>query len=103
LKKEYVIIEISAAPDGGPHVLIAFTEPRDFKSNSQPKFAPTVISSSMDDLMKNLQKAFSGIPKQMAGGMNTVVKMDVREYEESGFKVGDKVYLEITKAEKEGV
>jgi len=101
LKKNYVVTEISAAPDGGPYVLIALVEPRDLKSTSQPFFSPNVMMSftSIEDLMKNLQRTFTGLSRQTV----TIVKFDMREYEESGLKVGDKVYLEITKMEKEGV
>jgi hypothetical protein len=104
LKREYFVTEIVAAPDGGPYVLLTFTDPRELKGSSQPAFGPSVgVFTSMEDLMKNLQKTFAGLPKQMIGGWVTVVRMEIREYDESGLKVGDKVYLEITKAEKEGV
>ncbi|NWG09580.1 MAG: hypothetical protein HXX80_04650 [Nitrososphaerales archaeon] len=101
MKKNYVVTEISAAPDGGPYVLVALVEPRDLKSTSQPFFSPNVTMSftSIEDLMKNLQRTFTGLSRQTV----TIVKFDMREYEESGLKVGDKVYLEITKVEKEGV
>ena len=104
MKKQYVVTEISAAPDGGPYVLVALTDPRDLKDAPQQRFAPQAMGfSSMEDLMKNLQKAFSGMSKQIMNGMTTVVKLDMREYEDSGLKVGDKVYLEIIKADKEGI
>lgn len=104
MKKEYVVTEISAAPDGGAYVLVSLTDPRDLRGTSQPRFDPQVMGfSSMEDLMKSLQKAFTGISKQMMGGATTVLKLDMREYEDTGLKVGDKVYLEITKADKEGV
>jgi hypothetical protein len=105
VKKEYVITEISAAPDGGPYVLVSLVEPRDLKGPTQPRPNPSVIMgfTSMEDLMKDLQRALSGLSRQMMGGTVTVIKLDMREYEESGLKVGDKIYLEITKTEKEGV
>ena len=53
--------------------------------------------------MKNLQRAFRGLSKQMMGVVVTVIKLDMREYEESGLKVGDKVYLEITRIEKSSI
>ena len=104
MKKEYVVTEISAAPDGGPYVLVSLADPRDFKGVSQPHLGPQVMSfTSMEDLMKNLQRAFTGLSKQMMGGVVTVIKLDMREYEESGLKVGAKVYLQIMKIEREGV
>ena len=99
-----MVIEIAAAPDGGPYVLVSFTDPRDLKGASQPSIGPVVTGfSSMEDLMKNLQKTFAGLSRQTTGGLATVVRMDIREYEESGLKVGDKVCLEITRIEKEWV
>jgi len=59
--------------------------------------------TSMEDLMKNLQRTFSGLSNQMMNGGLTVVKFDIREYEESGLKVGDKVYLEISKVQEQDV
>jgi hypothetical protein len=105
LKKEYVITEISAGPDGGPYVLISLADPRDLKSTSQPRSSPHVVMgfTSMEDLMKDLQRALTGLSRQTMSGTMTVIKLDMREYEESGLKVGDKVYLEISKTEKEGV
>lgn len=105
VKKEYIITEISAAPDGGPYVLITLVEPRDLKGSPQTRPNPNVIMgfTSMEDLIKDLQRALSGLSRQMMGGTVTVIKLDMREYEESGLKVGDKIYLEITKTEKEGV
>ena len=53
----------------------------------------------MDDLMKNMQKAFGGMSRQM-GGSTTTIKMDMREYEDSGLKVGDKATIEINRVEQ---
>ncbi|MEM2872958.1 MAG: hypothetical protein QXD82_02180 [Nitrososphaerales archaeon] len=103
VKKEYVVTEISAAPDGGPYVLVALVDPRDLKGASQPRPSVVMGFTSMEDLMKDLQRALSGLSRQTMGGAVTVIKLDMREYEESGLKVGDKVYLEITRTEKEGV
>lgn len=99
-----MVTEISSAPDGGPYVLVSLADPRDLRSASQPRLGPQAMPfTSMEDLMKNLQRAFTGLSRQMMGGVVTVIKLDMREYEESGLKVGDKVYLEITKIEREGV
>ncbi|MEM3433380.1 MAG: hypothetical protein QXL52_05085 [Nitrososphaerales archaeon] len=105
MRKEYVITEISAAPDGGPYVLITLVEPKDLKGPAQPRPSHNIVMgfTSMEDLIKDLQRALSGLSRQMIGGTLTVIKLDMREYEESGLKVGDKICLEITKIEKEGV
>ncbi|MCS7116079.1 MAG: hypothetical protein RMJ31_05450 [Nitrososphaerota archaeon] len=104
VKKEYIVTEISAAPDGGPYVLVSLTDPRDLTSTQPPRFGQVAIGfTSIEDLMKNLQRAIAGLSRQAMGGVVTVIKLDMREYEESGLKVGDKVYLEISKVEREGV
>ena len=41
-------------------------------------------------------KQFAG---QMMGGFTTTVKMSIKEYEDSGIKIGDKIYIDITKPE----
>lgn len=101
MKKEYVVVRIDAATDGGPYVFVTFVEPRDLKESNQARMGPNVMGfNSMDDLAKNMQKAFSGLSRQMSGGATTTVKMDMREYEDSALKVGDKVELEIKKVEQ---
>lgn len=101
--KEYIVIRIDAAPDGGPYVLVSLADPHDAKKG-QPRFTLQEMGfTSMDELMKNLQKALAGLSHQMVGGLTTIIKMEIREYEYLGLKVGDKVYIEISRAEKEGV
>jgi hypothetical protein len=96
LRKEYVITEITAAPDGSPYVLITLTEPRDMKERQRPVYNQQVSLSSPDELFKNIGRLIS---TQMVGGVNTVIKMGLNEYEELNVKVGDRVYLDISKAE----
>ncbi len=96
LRKEYVVTEIAAAPDGSPYVLISLTDPRDLKERQRPPSSPQVALGSPDELFRNLGRVISA---QMMGGMTTVIKMGLNEYEELNVKVGDKVYLDISKAE----
>ncbi len=49
---------------------------------------------SMEDLMKNINKIFAS---QMVGGLTTTLKLSIKEYEDSGIKVGDKIYLDVIK------
>jgi hypothetical protein len=58
--------------------------------------------SNIDDMMKGLNKMLSGGVYGMPGGI-TSIKLDMREYKDLGLAVGDKVYLEISKAETLGV
>lgn len=56
--------------------------------------------------MKNLPKAMAIIGKAMGGGFPTdspTFKISMRENEDMAVKVGDKVTIEIKKAETSGV
>ena len=95
MRKEFVVKEISAAPDSGPYVLVTFVDPRDMKESYRPRGQPVVMGvGSFDDLVKGITKSIGG---QIAQGFATVVKLDMREYEDSGLKVGDRVLVEISK------
>ncbi|MEM3092292.1 MAG: hypothetical protein QXI92_01180, partial [Candidatus Nitrosocaldus sp.] len=96
MRKEYVVVRIDAAPDGSPYVFVSLAEPRDIKEKGQSPFGVQVVSNftSFEDLMKNLNKM---IASQLMGGFTTTLKLSIREYEESGIKVGDKIYLDIIK------
>ncbi len=49
---------------------------------------------SIDDFMKNFSKI---IASQMMSGFTTTLKLSIKEYEDSGIRVGDKIYLDIIK------
>ena len=106
MKKEYVIVRIDAAQDGAPYVVVSLSLTKDFKEGSQPQsspFGPNVMGfSNMDDMMKGLNKMMSGGMGGLPGGL-TALKMDMREYKDLGLAVGDKVFLELSKAETLGV
>lgn len=106
MKKEYVVVRIDAAPDGAPYVVLSLSLTKDFKESQsfpQSPFGTGVMGfSNMDEMMKGLNKMLSGGLYGMPGGI-TSIKMDMREYKELGVSVGDKVYLEISKAESLGV
>ena len=106
MKKEYIIVRIDASPDGAPYVVVSLSTSKDFREQSTPASpfgAGGVMGfTNMDDMMKNLNKMLSG------GGMsqsNTVtsIKLDMHEYKELNLAVGDKVYLELTRAETTGI
>jgi len=109
MKKEFVVKSIDAAPDGAPYVLVSLSSIKDLKDatqNTQPAFGtPKVMGfTNMNDMMKDLNKMFSG---GMGGGMGlqgiTQLKLEMHEYKDMGLAVGDKVFLELTKAETLGV
>ena len=99
MRKEFVVVRIDTAPDGSPQVLVSLADPKDAMDRSQRQFGGSESMGgfgSMDDLMKNMNKIFGG---QMMVGFTTTVKMSIREYEDSGIKIGDKIYIDITKPE----
>jgi len=104
MKKEFIVVRIDASPDGAPYVVVSLSTSKDFREQSTPMspFGTGVMGfTNMDDMVKNLNKMFSGGMGQ-TGGM-TSIKLDMHEYKEMNLAVGDKVYLEITKPESLGV
>lgn len=105
MKKEYVVVRIDAAPDGAPYVVISLSNPKDFREQSAPMspFGGNVMGfTNMDDMVKGLNKMFSGGVYGQPGGI-TSIKLDMHEYKELGLAVGDKVFLEISKPESLGI
>ncbi len=110
MKKEFVVKSIDAAPDGAPYVLVSLASIKDLKEGTQnpqtPFGSPKVMGfTNMNDMMKDLNKMFSG---GMGSGMGmqgnvTQLKLEMHEYKDMGLAVGDKVFLELTKAETLGV
>ena len=94
LIKEYVITNISASPDGSPHVFITLKDPKEAGGPQNPTTIPE--SDSMDDMLRNIGRV---ITAQMAGGFATVIKLQISEYENMDIKVGDKVSLTMNKVQ----
>ena len=69
-----------------------------------PFGAEAMTFSSPEDLMKNLPKAMSNV---LGSGMGVAdaptFKLSMREYEDLGLKVGDKVLIELKKPEVTGI
>src|SRR6266571_8737407 len=107
MKKDCVISRIEAYQDGSPCAYITFTDPNDYKPGPempQNPFGPNMMAfTSPEDLMKNLPKAIANMSKAMSGGGaladSPTFKISMREYEYMGIKVGDKVTVEIKKAD----
>ncbi|WP_316506003.1 hypothetical protein [Nitrosopumilus sp.] len=109
MKKEYVVRSIDAVPDGAPYVVVSLSSVKDLKEGTQnppsPFGSPKVMGfTNMNDMMKDLNKMLSG----MGGGMGmqsgiTQLKLEMHEYKEMSLAVGDKVFLELTKAETLGI
>lgn len=111
MKKEFILSKIEAVQDGSPYVYIGFVDPNDSKSGEarqQNPFGPHAMAfSSPEDLMKNLPKAMGNIAGMMGGGGglgdSLTFKLSMREYEDMGLKVGDKVSIEIKKKQDSGI
>ena len=108
MKKEYVVRSIDAAPDGAPYVTVSLSSIKDLKEGTQnppsPFGSPKVMGfTNMNDMMKDLNKMLSGMGGMGMQGGITQLKLEMHEYKEMGLSVGDKVFLELTKAETLGV
>lgn len=108
MKKEYVVRSIDAAPDGAPYVIVSLSSVKDLKEGTQnpqsPFGSPKVMGfSNMNDMMKDLNKMLSGMGGMGMQGGVTQLKLEMHEYKDMGLSVGDKVFLELSKAESLGV
>jgi hypothetical protein len=108
MKKDFVISKIEASQDGAPYIYITFSDPNDYKSAERQPFGPNMMTfTSPEDLMKNLPKMMSNISRMTGGGGvptdSPTLKMSMKEYEDIGTKVGDKVTIEIKKSENDGI
>ena len=59
--------------------------------------------TNMNDMMKDLNKMLSGMGGMDMHGSVTQIKLEMHEYKDMGLAVGDKVFLEISKAETLGI
>ena len=105
MKKEYIIVRIDASPDGSPYVIVSLSTSKDFREQSTPASpfgAGGVMGfTNMDDMVKNLNKMISG--GMGLSSSTTSIKLAMDESKELNLGVGDKVYLEMTKAEATGI
>ena len=107
MRKEYVVVRIDAAPDAAPYVVVSLSSKKDVQESNGPLSSPfgnktnVMGFSNMNDMAKELNKMMSGGMGMM--GNTTSIKLDMIEYKKLGLSVGDKVYLDLTKAETSGV
>ena len=106
MRKEFVVIRIDAAPDAAPYVVVSLSSKKDVQEKDGPLSSPfgksnVLVFSNMNDMAKELNKMMSGGMGMM--GNSTSIKLDMIEYKKLGLSVGDKVYLDLTKAESSGV
>ena len=107
MRKEYVVKSIDSAPDGQPYVVVSLMSAKDMREGAgqppNPLGGPKVMGfSNMNDMMKDLNKMMSSMGGGMPSGV-TSIKLDMHESREMNLSVGDKVYVDLTKAEGLGV
>ena len=107
MRKEYVVVRIDAAPDTAPYVIISLSSKNDVQDSNGPlssHFGKSNVMgfSNIHDMAKELNKMMSGGGFGMMNN-TTSIKLDMIEYKQLGLSVGDKVYLDLTKAESSGV
>ena len=104
--KEFIVSRIEASHDGTPYVHVSFMDQTsgDREQSTNPFGVKAINFSSPEDLMKNLPKAMSNV---LGSGMGLAdaptFKLSMREYEDLGLKVGDKVLIELKKPEVTGI
>ena len=106
MKREFIVARIEASQDGSPYVYVTFNDPKDYKPGDKPApFGPNAMAfSSLEDLMKNMPKVMSNMTGLMGGATDApTMKMSMREYQDIGIKVGDKVTIEVVKTDTSGV
>jgi hypothetical protein len=105
MRRDFVVARIEASQDGSPYVYVTFNDPKEYKPDNKPNmnpFGPNV--TSIEDLMKNMPKVITNIGFMGPGLTDSpTIKLSMHEYQDMGIKVGDKVYIEIQKADSSGV
>ena len=114
MKFDFIVSRIEKSQEGIPCMYVTLANPNNLKAGTDkmPPECPfdpnqTTITSP-EDLMKNLPDAMANIGKATggSGGFPTdspTFKISMREYEDMSIKVGDKVAVEIKKADTSGI
>ena len=97
MKNEFIVSKIEASQDENtPFVYVVFRDTKTFGKENQQQQSPFrgmgMNVTSSEDLMKNLPKMFG---RNMNLGESPTFKLSIREYEELGLRIGDKVTIEI--------
>ena len=106
MKSEFVVSKIEASQDEKiPFVYVVFIDTKTPRKGNQQQspFGGTGMSfTSPEDLMKNLPKMLGGGGVGVDLGNSPTFKLSIREYDETGLRVGDKVTIEIKKSDSSG-
>lgn len=106
MRKEFVVKSIDAAPDGAPYVIVSLSSMDEVRDggHASPQMSGSKIMgfTNMNDMMEDINKMLSGMRGNSLGAV-TSIKLDMHEYKQMGLSVGDKVYVDMTRAESLGV
>ena len=108
MKSEFIVSKIEASQDdSSPHVYVLFSNVNS-RNRNQPQSAFGNMGTSFpspEDLMQSLPKMLGGVGNAIGVGTgdSPAFKLSIREYDESGLKVGDKVTIEIKKSNSSGI
>ena len=106
MKSEFVVSKIETSQDEKiPFVYVVFNDtktPRKGNQQQSPFGGTGMAFTSPEDLMKNLPKMFGGGGGNVDLGNSPTFKLSIREYDETGLRVGDKVTIEIKKSDSSG-
>jgi hypothetical protein len=109
MKKEFIVSKIDTFQDDSPYVYVVLTDTRgNFTPTRRQQGFPenpfgvaSIPITSLDDL-KNLPKKISdalegafGESRNNVSPESTTFKMNTREYEKLGIKIGDRITIEI--------
>ncbi len=108
MKKEFAVKSIDASPDGAPYVVVSLSPLKEFHEGTKNPPSPFGEShvmgfTNMNDMMKDINKMMSGMNNMGMHGNTTQIKLEMHEYKDMTLSVGDKVFLELTKAESLGI
>src|ERR671911_1636376 len=107
-KKEFIVSKIATSKDNSPYVYVSIYNKGNFSPTRRQQGFPenpfgvaAIPITSLDDLKNLPNKISDAIESAFGSGRNntpsesTRFKMNVREFEELGIKIGDKINLEI--------
>jgi hypothetical protein len=98
MKSEFVVSKIEASQDEKkPVVYVVFTDTKTLRKGKQQQSSfggMGITFTSPADLMKNLSKMFGAGGRSIDSSESPIFKLSIREYEESGLRVGDRVTIE---------
>lgn len=95
-EKEYIVSQVRASQDVSPYVYISLKDPDAPEQDPGETGFRAFSFGDMNEMMENLSRALT---QQTPGGFTTLLKLTEDEYKEMNVRVGDRVTLNIQKAQ----